>query len=252
MPRISRTIFREVALSSVALVILTLDRAHTASVALEANLERAGRLPDEIVHVDNGSFEPLPRVVKHITSKYDIPFTQVLFSKNTGTSQGYNAGIGVARSDWIVLDDSDLYFPDKWGYIVHRYITHIPNTALARFEKHSEPALRLGSPRLEQGLPIIPSHVQGGCRFFPRKRCYNGGYLREDFGVYGWEDIEQTRRTVAQGGLTYTIPGHYITDVLVELEKQSYFNTKQNALKKNQGKEKLESLAAAGFPPYFP
>lgn len=189
-------------------VILTFNRAEVVLECFKYNLRTAGRKIDEIIWVDNGSSD--------LTRPYMTgmsPDVSILNSKNLGVAKGYNRGIVLATGTHIVITGCDRKMPLNWAYTFEKYFNEIPNTGLISCYSKSLEVVnerKRGAQININGLEIIPSMpMEAKC--FPRELLKDTGHLREDFGLYGHEDLEWGHRVervcLEKNLLTYTIPG---------------------------------------------
>lgn len=89
---------------TVSVIIPTWNRAGPLARALESVLDQA-QPPDEIIVVDDGSTDDTRAMIeRHFAG------VRYHYQPNRGVSSARNTGIGMARSDWIALLDSD----DQW------------------------------------------------------------------------------------------------------------------------------------------
>lgn len=189
----------------ISLVVLTFNRAETVARAVAHNIANAGRKIDELVWVDNGSTDGVRDVMRGFN-----PDVSILHAENLGVAKGYNRGFAVSGGDWIVLTGCDMLMPDGWLATMERYAESLPSTDIVAmysvpFEQCRE---RLYGEMLTSpdGLPYQRA-LPMGRRMMRRDVLSRAGYLREDFGLYGWEDVEWARRCVARGLFCYAVPG---------------------------------------------
>ena len=192
----------------ISLVVLTYNRAAIVQKAMYHNLANAGRPIDELVWIDNGSTDGTRLVMQAFE-----PAVTVLHKENLGVAKGYNRGYALASGEYVVLTGCDMLMPENWLLTFERYLDAIPNTGVACM--FSQPIEKVrerikGAACNVNGLPIQPA-LPIGRRIVRRELLVNQiGYLREDFGLYGWEDVEWAERAhkVCRelGLLTYSIP----------------------------------------------
>jgi GT2 family glycosyltransferase len=190
-----------------SLLVLTFNRAEIVERSVSHNLATAGAPIDELVWVDNGSTDD----VRVVMNRFD-PDVCVLNKTNLGVSKGYNRAYALATGDYIVIVDSDFLLPDRWLATFQQYVTSIPNTGVACIlHKYLQPNYVLLNTRWSNGLCYAPCSPRG-CRFVSRELLVKKiGFLREEFGPYGLEDLEWRRRAVRvcneEGLITYAIMG---------------------------------------------
>jgi GT2 family glycosyltransferase len=141
----------------------------------------------------------------------------VRFPTNLGVAVGYNTAMFQATQELIVITGCDMLMPKNWLRTFKQYHEEIENTGIACM--YSKPLLQ------------VPERARPSIGFWERKRCNDLeyipampierrafkksllekiGYLREDFGLYGWEDVEWSHRAERVckelNLLTYVIP----------------------------------------------
>ncbi len=88
----------------ISVVIPTFNREQFLNRAL-LSVFRQTRKVDEIIVVDTGSSDDTKTLLRE-----NFPSVKYIFLKNQGVSFGRNAGIRVAKNEWIAFLDSD----DEW------------------------------------------------------------------------------------------------------------------------------------------
>jgi glycosyltransferase involved in cell wall biosynthesis len=89
-------------------IIPTYNRAHCISDAIDSVLAQSFR-DFELIVVDDGSTDETPDIVGAYGDRIKL-----IRQKNGGASAARNAGIRVARGEWIAfLDSDDIWEPDK-------------------------------------------------------------------------------------------------------------------------------------------
>lgn len=198
----------------VSWLLLTYNRAEKVQRAVTHNMRTAGRKWDELIWVDNGSSDGVRSVMSALK-----PDVSVLHDRNLGVAPGYNRAMVLATGTHLVITGCDMLMPEGWLDTFCRYFEAIPETGVASI--YSGPLsdlperARKGKGRGDwqreerNGLPFIHA-MPIGRRMFRRELLRDAGYLREDFGLYGWEDCEWGRRVERvcdeQGLLYYVIP----------------------------------------------
>lgn len=194
----------------ISLIVLTMNRPEIVQKAMLHNYKFAGRDIDELIWVDNGS-DDMPAMLE-VMSKF-APDVMVLNSKNLGVAKGYNRGFAMATGDYVVITGCDMMMPGNWLDLFDEYVTKIPDTGIACIYSRPLEQVReriLGERTIVNGLPIQPA-LPIERRIMKRELFLEIGYLREDFGLYGWEDVEWSARALKvcreKGLRTYMIPG---------------------------------------------
>jgi glycosyltransferase involved in cell wall biosynthesis len=105
----------------VSVIIPTKDRPEALAAAIKSVADQG--VPVEVIVVNDGGC-PIPATV--IQADHDISITVVSLDSSTGPSAARNAGLKVARGDYVsFLDDDDVYLRD-----------HL-RTALTALQDHS-------------------------------------------------------------------------------------------------------------------
>jgi GT2 family glycosyltransferase len=235
----------------VSLVMLTYNRADFLAHTMAHNMASAGSPVDELIWVDNGSTADVHEVMRTYA-----PDVCILNKTNFGVSKGYNRGFAVATGDYIVITGSDMLMPEGWLARFRTYIERLPETGVACVF-HQDPRFSLDRTCEKDGLryhPCLPIGRRIVSRELLTKRI---GYLREDFGLYGWEDVEWSHRAVRickeLGLITYAIPGQRAEHLgTARKDPTDYrdFKTRQGG---DPGKRALfERCKAENFPYYNP
>jgi glycosyltransferase involved in cell wall biosynthesis len=190
----------------ISLIILTFNRAEFVRRAVAHNLANANHPIDELIWVDNGSTDHVRDVMRE-----HGPDVCVLNKTNLGVAKGYNRGFALATGDYILITGCDMLMPDGWLAAFRAYLIAIPNTGVACMF-HPTRAAELGDRVLHASGLAYQACTPWGRRIVSRELLTKKiGYLREDFGLYGWEDVEWGERAARvcreENLLTYSIPG---------------------------------------------
>lgn len=235
-------------------LILTYNRADIVYKSLRHNFDNAGRGWDELIWVDNGSLNPEVPDCE--------PTISVGFDKNRGVARGYNAAMALATGDLLLITGCDRLMPDNWlAKMVEPFERNYPVAATCIWERpaarHPERILQRQTERYgyQSVLPL-------GARLFTRDLVRRAGFLREDFGLYGWEDVEwahRAARTAAEFGLhCFLIPetaehlgseGAYAYD---GKDDADYHAFKKREAEDPKKRELFEKCKREGFPYYNP
>lgn len=219
-------------------VILTYNRVALVNKAITHNLENAGTAFHEMIWVDNGSFDGTFELANSFK-----PDLLIRNHSNLGVARGYNQGMVMATGDWIVITGCDMLMPDNWLKKFAGYCQQVPNTACASMYSvpiDTVPERFPEGPKLKfiSQLPLIEA-MPIDRRMFRRDLLKKIGYLREDFGLYAWEDVEWacrlTKHCKENGLITYLIP----SQVPHHLQNDEWYKNNP-AMKKYQAfKDKL-------------
>ncbi len=94
----------------ISVVIPTYNRASTLRRCLDSVYSQT-QFPDEVIVVDDGSTDDSAGLIQ------EYPRVVYLSQSNQGVSAARNAGISVAKNEWIaLLDSDDEWLPEKLPY----------------------------------------------------------------------------------------------------------------------------------------
>jgi GT2 family glycosyltransferase len=235
---------------------------------VQFNIDNAGRPVDEIIWVDNGSGESEFATLHgffHEETRLDV---MVRNQKNLGVAKGYNRGIVLATGDLVLITGCDRHMPKDFLKTMLEHFEKIPETAV--ISVYSQPPEKLrerfpNSTPIEEeynGLTIIPA-LPMGAKLFRRDLIQRVGHLREDFGMYGWEDVEWGMRAAKflkdHGGLSYIIPNfqaeHNGSEGIREFngkDGEDYHAWKQREANDPKKKELMQWCKENEYPYYTP
>lgn len=244
----------------ISLVYLTFNRKDAVIKTLIPNLEYAGYPIHEIVHVDNGSSGNFADWFDDVFE----PNVQVRHKTNLGVSKGYNRGMALATGSHIVITGVDRLMPKGWLRDWVTCFEKIPHTAavcmFSSISKRHHRHRYLSEPEQIQGINLTRC-LPYEARMHSREFLMRTGFFREDFGLYGFEDLEWAGRAgrVAreQGLITYTTPKIAETIVGDDYEflmpdGSTYQAFKDKYAHDEEGKRKWNNLIEANYPYYNP
>jgi GT2 family glycosyltransferase len=246
-------------------VILTLNRAQTVAQSYVHNLEQAGAPIDELIWVDNGSSHSEYLQLERLFKCADVKVRNI---QNLGVAKGYNRGIVLATGDLIAITGCDRFMPMHWLKTMVNYFETIPQTGvISVYSKPPETMPERFKHRVPieedyNGLPIIQA-MPMGAKMFRRELLKDVGHLREDFGLYGWEDVEwgyRAQRILAEKNLlSYIIPNflavHSGSEGIKDfngLDNEDYHAFKQREANDPKKAERMEWCRDNGFQHYSP
>lgn len=188
-------------------VVLTYGRAETVRKSMIHNVNNAGRQWHEIIHCDNGSDDGVREVMAIFQ-----PTVKIYHRENLGVSRGFNVLHALTTGTHIVLIGCDRSMPHFWLNTFAECFEKIPNTGVVSM--YSQPIDKLpervrGKPQTINGIDIIPS-MPFGARMIRKDVFLKAGYFLENLGLYGFEDILHSERTMRvcdeMGLLYYSLP----------------------------------------------
>lgn len=246
-------------------VVLTYNRADFVKQAMSHNFKNMGGYHDvELIWVDNGSTDGVHAVMRDFN-----PSISVLHRENLGVAKGYNRGFALATGDYIVVTGCDMLMSPRWLDTFVQYVEKIPTTGIACMyhrRLHEVPErMRKGNAWKKEkraGLDIIHA-MPIERRIFKRDLLGKIGFLREDFGLYGWEDVEwgyRAERVCDELGLLYYVipdmhPYHLGTEGMNAHDgndDKEYHAFKQREARDIKKLELMEQCRAKNWPYYNP
>lgn len=239
----------------VSLVVLTYNRNEIVQKALDYSLSNTGDKIDELIWVDNGSSDGVRDYMKSLN-----PDVSIINSTNLGVSKGYNRGMILATGDYISIIGCDRLMPENWLATFKRYFRAIPSAhsfCMVQKKRDEEWTQWKKEITILNGLPVRKIGC-GEARLFRRDLLHKIGYFREDFGLYGWEDVEWSERLKQQGFEGYQIPYLYPEHLGVEginnLEEDAdnYTKFKHHEARHPDKEKKWREIERQSFPFYSP
>lgn len=253
-------------MSTVSIAILTWNRANVTCKALGVSLKNTGLNWDELIWADNGSTAGQYALMDYFMNGFPNVH-RIQFAENTGMSRGINTILSMARTDYVVLVGADVFQPDYWLKIYVQYMDTIPDAgivAMWNVPGHYVTERYRGSrePENINGLPVLKA-LPFDQYIIRRKILQTTGYLREDFGLYGWSDVEWLYRcerimpTIGYQG--YVIPnmhGHHLDNEGADEFRlgvdEDYIKWKQGQVALKSNHELMGKCAKEGYQYYSP
>jgi len=222
----------------ISIVFLTFNRCEITKKSIIHNLKNSGDQIDEIIWVDNGSTDGVKSFMKSIE-----PDVSVLNKENLGVSKGYNRGIALSTGDFIIIPGTDTLLCRGW---------------LKKFKENAD--LNLGYACMTNDAPI-ENHDNCGPKIISKRAIHKCGYLREDLGLYGGDDVEWGKRVKYYGfiGYRFSAPFKHLgtegisTWTSKSKEKKEYHDMKfreATNTDKNKVEEACRILKYPKFNPY--
>lgn len=219
-----------------------------------------------MVWVDNGSTDGVRSFMQSLN-----PDVAVLHNKNLGVAPGYNRGMAIAKGEYIVITGCDMLMPKDWLKTFKDYVKNVPETGIASMysctldwvpERKRKAANNDWNRETINGYPIIHA-LPIERRIFSRELLKDIGYLREDFGLYGWEDCEWAERAVRVcdnlGLLYYVIPDQIAEHLGTEAtqpydgkDEREYHNFKKQESADPKKQEVMTWCREHNYPYYNP
>jgi GT2 family glycosyltransferase len=241
-------------------IILTHNRFDTVRRSFHHNYINSGHPVDEIIWCDNGSNQ----------DKNDMPLplkeadVKIFNKENLGVAKGYNRAISMSTGTHIVITGCDRLMPENWLKTWVEHFKDIPKTGVISCYSYplKEVPERGGLLYFMNDKPVnevIPMEA----KIFSRQLHNTIGYLREDFGLYGWEDVEwgyRAHRVTNELGLTNYIVNGMISKHLGSEgvknwngeDSKEYHEFKKKESQDPKKKELLEKCKKENWPYYNP
>lgn len=182
---------------SVNITMVTWNRISLTRLCVERLLST--RLTDSIINIiDNGSTDGTQKYLSHLSkihSKVKVHFLH----KNYGVAIAANLGWGLIDSDYYIKLDNDVEILDEnWLEYLVSFSEKNKDVGMIGYrllEKHNINPIYLSSGDLFHhsegcggGVVCIPKRIHQCC-----------GFWNEDYGCYGFEDLDYNNRVVLSG-----------------------------------------------------
>ena len=109
----------------------------------------------ELIIVDNGSNKKTQNWVKKVSDN------AIIFNENKGFAKGFNAGLEIAKGEYVLMANNDTEFPKNWDILL-----------LENFSKYNNLGL------------VSPVYTVGACQVALRQVAMNNKILLNKFGDY--------------------------------------------------------------------
>ena len=181
----------------VNIVVTTYNRINLTRICLETLLATTGPHCG-ITVVDNASSDGTLGYLDAMAAKSERIKVYKL-ARNMGVSVAVNLGLAMVDADYHVKIDNDIELKKNgWLETMIAIAEGNPEVGLAGYQLcswHTAERIILGS-----GHAFRKSDAcNGGCLLIPRKTFEACGFMNEDYGRYGYEDLDYNNR-VRMGG----------------------------------------------------
>ena len=233
-------------------IFLTMNRGVLVKDTLDRNRASAGRPWDELVWVDNGSTDGTVEIA--LAEKPDV---LILHKDNLGCSKGLNRAMALSSGDWVSMVGDRNIMPHNWLKMAAEIAEtgEIDVLMFDESDRHLHPERNApGDERQFAGHRCVPSMPYGSL-FFRRSILSTAGYLREDLGLYGWNDVEWMHRLAARQVRCYWLADHAMSrqpDVPMLINEQDYRAWRDEQVNDPAKKEKLAWCEKNGYPAFNP
>lgn len=189
------------------ILVRTLEALGRQTVLGESEDDPGGGVPYEVIVVDDGSTDETAARVRGMASEYPAPLVY-LHQENRKQGAARNLGVGRARGEWLVFLGDDTVPASDFlaGHLGARSgvrsedadrVVVIGYTPWAREYPRTRFMEYVGEEGWQFGFALIEDPNDVPFNFFytsnlsiSREFFRESGGFDEDFGEYGWEDIE--------------------------------------------------------------
>ena len=181
----------------VNIIVTTFNRINLTRICLETLLETTG--PDcGVTVVDNASSDGTVPYVEAMAAKSDR-ITVHRLARNMGVSVAVNLGLAMVDADYHLKLDNDIELRKSgWLEEMIAIAEGNPEVGLVGYQLcfwHKTDRVILGS-----GHAFRKSDgCNGGCLLIPRRTHEACGFMNEDYGKYGFEDLDYGNRVLMGG-----------------------------------------------------
>ncbi|MDR2801138.1 MAG: glycosyltransferase [Desulfovibrio sp.] len=182
---------------SVNITIVTWNRVNLTRLCIDRLLST--KLYNTIIHIiDNGSTDGTHEYLSHL-SKINDKVKVFFFNRNYGVSVAANYGWSLTESDYYLKIDNDIEILDN------NWLENLLN-----FSERNKEIGMLGYRLLEKHK-VTPVYLSSGDLFHEFTGCGGGivsisrnihnqcGFWNEDYGSYGFEDLDYGNRVLMIG-----------------------------------------------------
>jgi len=206
-------------IQKISVVLLTFNRREYVEKSVTNNFATAGYPIHEVIWVDNGSTDGVRAFMSEFLDNLGVDTTRILNDENKGVAKGYNAGYKVAEGDIVVKPGTDMLLDDDWLLDMVEGMEIRPKAGIIGI--YNEDLSRLGQRKMgEQKDGLIPARAIG-VQSIRREVFDKVGYLPEEYGLYGWDDIEWDEMVREAGYETYYL-AYQLADHMTYLDEEEY------------------------------
>lgn len=253
--------------TDISWALLTFNRAGTVIKAVPDMYHKSGYPIKELSWCDNGS-TPLERATIAEMLMNEVPIadsTSIHNARNLGVDKGYNRAISMTTCPWILITGCDRIFPKDWLKKMVEVAESGKDVKVISVYSHTIDKLneRVRGGTYEIGGHKVQTAMPFGARMFHRDLLKAAGYFREDFGLYGWSDIEFSERQMRvckEKGWDYVVMLDVVAEHLGDegsaeykgLDPNEYWQFKQKEVKDPKKQEVLKWCAENKYPFFNP
>lgn len=194
----------------ISIVIGTYNQKETLEMVLSSFADQTIPASDyEVVIIDSSSTDGTDQMMNHLKVPYSLKY---IVKENKGKSSARNHGVREARSEIILLTDSDMIAAKDLlenHLIVHQLKKNasVEGATYNLKKKFTVDELNPNHPqvepyikkRLRNGQKLKWSYFLSGNLSLRKDNFIKAGGFDENFSIYGWEDIELGYRLKKMG-----------------------------------------------------
>lgn len=181
----------------VNIIVTTFNRLPLTRICLGTLLQTTGS-ECVITVVDNASSDGTGEYLDKVLARSEKIRVYKL-SRNMGVSVAFNLGMASTEADYYVKVDNDIALQQPaWLENMIAIAEQNPEVGLVGYQ--------LCSWHATERIVLPSGHAfrkaegcNGGCLLIPRKTHEACGFMNEDYGKYGFEDLEYGNRVLLEG-----------------------------------------------------
>lgn len=195
----------DINIMSINICMVTWNRLELTRRAIESLLAKTAG--DFTLHVvDNASTDGTQDYLEELAARHGN-VRLFLLRRNMGVSVGANMGWGAQDADYYVKLDNDIEILDPdWLQNLVSLLAANPELGMVAHLSGDWPyeitQLSLGSGDILDASACC----NGGCVMIPRRTHEKLGFWNEDYGLYGFEDLEYSERAALAGMICGYVP----------------------------------------------
>ena len=171
----------------ISVITLSFDNQEFTEKFVQS-IRRNTTLDYELIIVDNGSHTDTQQWVKKVSDN------SIIFNSNRGFAKGFNAGLSIAKGEYILMANNDTEFPKDWDILLLENFSNYRNLGLVSPVYTSgaeEIALRKVAGKNKKILNKFGKYPSG-VAFFSKKEFIDSviGGWSEDYYIASGEDAD--------------------------------------------------------------
>jgi len=248
----------------VSLALVTWNRPEIVVESCRNVLETG--IVSEVVWVDNASDDAArEQIGECLRSFKDVDVVAWRNTENEGAARGLNRAFSLCSGDAILVTDGDITYPPGGLAMMRDVLSSRPNrAAVSMYCFPPETTTDRWQDVLE--VDVLPSGQMTAIvkaipmisRMFRRSLLSVAGYMREDFGLCEWDDVEWAYRAyhhAREAGMAcYAIASMQSTHLpdVGRVESPEYKAAKKAEFSDPSKRRRVVEARNAGWPKFFP